>query len=409
MSKLWAVGLLFFCHQTLGEPEKVTAENKLKRCILSNGIDVLLHEDFRTPIVIVGIILHTGTFDVPLGQSGITYLISKNLISRSIYNQLRELGISWNVNVHERHTEIVAKMNPKHIDKFFQIICNNRYLPRDLEILKKKVVIRQKLAHSGFEDAVSNEIFANIRYENANVEEIFNEKRCLTISSDDVKAYFDQHYLTCHMSLIVCGAVGYKNLIKTLQSTICNLPRRLPIPPGSACINTIPKEVDILSKFIARSLQYFYRVPKEDLAYAQTFFYALSHRIFNYLEKSMAVISGYAISYVISNGDGVYQVALYPKLDVSLENLQQAYSVFVDRECKIPLESLPEIMREKNAFMQIWLADLNKVYSHIKENYLDGIDCEIDMSSPKQFNSLIEKILKNNLILKVKTQYRTDR
>jgi hypothetical protein len=34
-----------------------------KRYTLENGVDVTLHEDFRTPLAIVGIIFHTGSFD----------------------------------------------------------------------------------------------------------------------------------------------------------------------------------------------------------------------------------------------------------------------------------------------------------------------------------------------------------
>jgi hypothetical protein len=362
------------------------------------------------PVVLVGIIFHTGSFDVPLHKQGVANLIAENLISRDTYLKLKELGIFCEVKIHEKYTEIVAKMNPRHVKTFFQIIRNNRFVLENLEILKKQIIINQKLAHNCFGDAISNEISAHIQYKNSNINNVFNEKIFSSISAKDAEEYFDQYYQRCHQSIIVSGAIGHKNLIKAVESTLGGQPSRLPVSSDS-CINQIMKEIDIESKYVERSLRYFYKVPREDLILADSYFYIFNRQLFGFLEKAYPIIRNHECFYTVSSGDCIREIVLYPKSDVSLTDLQKMYEIFVDRICRqeISEETLSKIQFLRSYSKQFLSADLYAIYSKIKNDYLNQVEAEVEINNSRQFNQLSEKLLKNNPVLKITTRYRVDK
>ncbi|MDR1982542.1 MAG: hypothetical protein LBQ08_01960 [Holosporaceae bacterium] len=385
-------------------------ESKLKKFVLSNGIDVILYENFRMPVVIVGIIFHTGSSDTPTNKQGITKIIAENFIDEDAYTKLLDLGVSCEISVNGKYTEILATVNPQHMKSFFQIICENDFSIRDLDILKKQIIIDNRLIHNCFQDAISNEICANIKYKNSNIDNIVNEKAFLSISQDDVEKYFEQFYQKCHISLIVIGAIGHKNLIKSLQSTICYLDPRRPISDDS-CVNQISRFVHLENKYIGRSLHYFYKIPQEDLALADSFFYIFNHEVFRFFEKANQMISGYKCLDVITNGDRVQQIIFQPRFDVSLVDLQKAYEVFVDRICKqeISTDALAKIKLINDYDRQFLSGDLLGIYAKIKKDYLGKPYTKTEINNSQQFNAFCEKIFKHNLILKITTQYNPDK
>ncbi|MDR2646133.1 MAG: hypothetical protein LBC04_03110 [Holosporaceae bacterium] len=381
-----------------------------KKYTLENSVDVTLHEDFRTPLAIVGIIFHTGSFDEQLSQKGITELIAANFISRETHIKLLELGVSYQVNVYGSHTEIIAKINLRNIKEFLQIICKNDFSPNDLEIMKKQMIINNNLAHSCFEDAVANEIFANISYKGCNISAAFNERILSSISLEDMREYFRQHYEKCRLSVIVSGAIGEKDLRQALQSTVNNLPSRQS-HTASVCTNQIQKEIYIESKHIGRSVQYFYKIPSEDLVFAEAFFRIFHYELFNFFEKANQLISDYESFYVISSEDCIRQIVLCPKSDVSLATIRQMYDIFVERICKreIPTSIFLKIQQLKEFSNQFLLADLNAIYRKIKSDNLNGLNTEMSLKDSKLFNVLGKKFLKSNLILKIITRYKPDK
>jgi predicted Zn-dependent peptidase len=162
--------------------------------VLSNGVNIVLQENFRMPVVIVGVIFHTGFFHSPLHKRPITTLIAENFISDVSYMKLLDLGISYQVNVHGTYTEIVAEMNPKHLNRFLQIICENEFVVKDFEVQKKQLLIDGKLARDCHLNEVSSKILAEIHYKNYSANDTFNEAALATLTQKDVEKYFYQHY-----------------------------------------------------------------------------------------------------------------------------------------------------------------------------------------------------------------------
>jgi hypothetical protein len=382
-----------------------------KKCILTNGIEIVLQEDFRTPMVLIGLIYHTGTHDAPLRKQGIPAIIAANFISEKTHKELLNLGIFYEVNVKGRYTEILARMNPKDIKKFFQIICRNDFSLINWEVLKKQIIIDQRLAHVCFEDAVENKISAHIKYNGININNVFNKKIMSSISCADIKEYYIQHYEKCHLSLLVNGAITYKDLVKILQSTLETLPSRPQAAVGSMCSNQFFKEIYIQSKHIGRSIRYFYKISAADLTLAEAFFRVFYYKLFDFFEKANQLIFDYTIFNVISNGDKIWQVVLYPKSDVSLADLQIAYNVFTDSLCrqKIPPKKFSMIQMWSNFADQFLRSDMDEVYEKMKNDYFNEGCTKTEISNSTIFNALGEKFLKSSLILKIITSYKPDK
>jgi predicted Zn-dependent peptidase len=315
------------------------------------------------------------------------------------------------VSVHGKYTELLAVINPQHIKSFFQIVSENDFSVDNLEVIKKQMIVNSRLIHSCFQNAFSNEISANIKYKNLNIDNVMNEKVFLSISKDDVEKYFEQHYEKCHMSIVVVGAIGHKSLIKSFQSTLCALGARQPLMPGGHCTNQIFKHIHMENKYVVPLVQYFYKIPGEDLASADSFFQIFNHEAFKFFEKTNSMILGYKCLEVVTDGDRVQQVILLPKFNVSLVDLQKAYDVFVDRICKQEISAavLAKIKLISGYAEQFLSSDLPSTYSKIKNNYLSRLDARTAINSPSLFNSLGEKILKRNLILKITTRHKPDK
>jgi hypothetical protein len=385
-------------------------EKKVKKCVLSNGVDVILYEDFSMPAVIVGIIFHTGSFDAPKHQKMITSLIAQNFISDITHTRLLNSGISYKVNVHGFYTEIVAVMNPKHINKFFQTICDNEFIVKNFDLLKKRQLICEQLARSCHQNDISDKISTEIRYKNSDINNVFNESAFFSIKLQDVENYFERYYKKCHLSVVVSGAVGYKNLIKVMQSSVCNLPPRDSVS-NDLCENNMSKDVCIENKYVGRSVRYFYKISKEDLAAENSFFSVLNNELFGFFKKSGAAISDYCIVDEINSGDCVRQIVFYPKPDVSLEDFQRAYKIFTDRICarEITSDVFEKVKLTKSYLQQFLRTDLYSVYAKIKNDHLKKIDEETEIVDSKQFNSFCDKFFKQNLILKIITKYKPDK
>jgi predicted Zn-dependent peptidase len=403
-----AASFLLFFQQSFGVS---SWESGLRKCVLSNGVDVILHENFRMPVVVVGIIFHVGYFHAPISKQGVNDLVAANLIDQKSRMKLSDVGVLYEINSYGAHTEILAMMAPKHLKRFFQIISESSFSVKNLETLKKQMCVNNKLARYCFEDAVHNEIFSNIKYKNSNFGgAVFNEQALSAVSSADVKDFFEEHYKKCHLSVVICGAVGHKNLIKILQSTVCNLPPRRKVS-HDRCLDRIPKNITIESKYAGRSVRYFYKISKEDVPLFEAFSKILNYELFRFFEKTNKIIFDYKNHNIATNGDCICGIVFYPKSDVSLSDFQRAYEIFVHRLCgqEFSEDDLEKARRYADYSRQFLLGDLYDVYRRVKNDYLNGLNSETEIHNSKQFNSFAEKLFRQNLTLQIITRYRPDK
>src|SRR5438105_1106037 len=81
------------------EPVKVALE--VQRFVLANGLEVIFHEDHRTPVVAVNLWYHVGSKDEPAHRNGFAHLFehmmfqgSKNVGEDMFFKYLERAGAS---------------------------------------------------------------------------------------------------------------------------------------------------------------------------------------------------------------------------------------------------------------------------------------------------------------------------
>ncbi|MDR0677499.1 MAG: hypothetical protein LBF57_02395 [Holosporaceae bacterium] len=361
----------------------------------NGGVKIVLYEDFRKPeIALISVIFHASPRCG--NRYGILELVGENFISDKTNTELQKLGIPYHVDVDKDYVEISAEMNPKKIQKFFRILYDNDYELTDYEIKKKQIIIDNKVRHYSFEDAVPNEILANIGLYNL----IFNEKSLISISQNDIKEIFQQYYKKCPISVIACGAVNYKNFAELLPWK--DLPEfKMKKTPTT---DRPFREITIESRYLPRSVRYFYEISKEQQGLAKNFFRIFDYEAFKFFDKTKQMISGYS-RYVIT--DNVYQIVFYPKRDVSLDDLQTAYKVFINRLCNKAEFSILEAKLLRSYSDKLLQSSLVNMHSRIKADYLERPESEI--KSSEHFRFFCKKNFKLNSIFKIATKYKVSK
>lgn len=392
------------------------SEKKVKEFTLRNGINVILHEDFRMPIVLVGVIFHVGSVDAPIDKSGITEIVAANLINKKTHNSFIKSGISFETTAFCEYTEIFAKMNPKKIKEFFNQIC---FLFSDihvenLDMYKKQMIIENKLNNCSLNNALADNIFSNIDSRN-----ILNESSLLSITNDDVISFYAEKFQTCKVTIIVVGSVDYRNLIKTLRASISNISDR---KQKIITKNNNRKYRDILleSKYTRNSARYIYSLPSyENKKLEEVFLSVLHDEVFRFFCKNHSLLSYYNMENVFNRGDGVWLFSLFPKKDISINELQKFYNVFIKKMITIPLEPkrLSRIAALKKMETQILFSNLFAVYQNVKNAYMRKLDLtsiytisdDIKQSDSEMIRSFAEKFFHKDLFSTVITRFRSDK
>jgi predicted Zn-dependent peptidase len=307
-------------------------------------------------------------------------------------------------------------MNPRSMQDFFSIMCGimqNNINVKNLETYKKRAIIENKLAGYLKKNVVKENILSCI-----NRKMIFNAGTLLSINENDVRSFFHEKYRNCPMTIIVCGAVGYKNLIKSLQISISNMPDRK-ARAVDKLRNIDYREIAIANKYIANSVMYGYFVPREENhLFGSVFAEVMKAEIFRFLCRSRSMLHKFYMEDVFNCNDIVHMVSLYPKNDISIDQVQRIYNTFVKRLSLMGIE--PERLSEIATFVKlkcsVCFSDLYQVYDCIKNAYLAGQDINflhtlpdiIKTTNPDHVKSFADKILRHNLIIKMITRFKLD-
>jgi predicted Zn-dependent peptidase len=220
------------------------------------------------------------------------------------------------------------------------------------------------------------------------------------------------------MSVIVCGSVGHKNLMKELQTSIAKLPKRKgAIVAKYKCSTT--KDILISNKYCGNAIAYSYVIPREEnRKFGSVFFEIMSHEMFKFFCKSQSMLSSYGINNIFLCGNNVRLVSLCPKKDVSLDRTEKMYNLFINRMSSVAVSQqlLAEIAANVNLRNRVALSSLMDVYDAIKDAYLAGCDVNflhngsnaIKNADPKSVKSFAEKFLLKNPIAKITTRFKLD-
>ncbi len=232
---------------TAAPPEIAQEKSKL-----SNGLEVVLHEDHRTPIVTVNLWYHVGSKDEPAGKNGFAHLFehlmfqgSKHVPEDAYFRMLERAGAS----------DINGTTNTDRTNYFETVPPGQLELALWLESDRMGFLLDHvdQLTFAGQRDVVKNE--RRQRYENAPYglalmfirEQLFPKTHpyhLLTIGTpqdldaatlDDVKAFFRTWYVPSNATLVVAGDIDKaktKALVDKYFGPVrgAQVPARPPLP-----------------------------------------------------------------------------------------------------------------------------------------------------------------------------------
>jgi zinc protease len=218
-SAVFALSTVWASVSNAAPPEIAADKTKL-----DNGLEVILHEDHRTPIVTVNLWYHVGSKDEPAGKNGFAHLFehlmfqgSKHVPEDAYFRMLERAGAS----------DINGTTNTDRTNYFETVPPAQLELALWLESDRMGFLLEHvdQLTFAGQRDVVKNE--RRQRYENAPYglalmyirEHLFPKAHpynLLTIGTpqdldaatlDDVKAFFRQWYVPSNATLVIAGDI----------------------------------------------------------------------------------------------------------------------------------------------------------------------------------------------------------
>ncbi|MDR3151490.1 MAG: hypothetical protein LBT67_01390, partial [Holosporaceae bacterium] len=312
-------------------------EQQFRQCTLANGIKVVLHEDFKMNRLLIGIVFHAGNLDAPPNKFGIVDVIVQNIIPLQTYKKLRELGVDCEVHSDNFCVQIMASINPRRLKDFLDAMC--RIIPsisvRNLESYKKYAIAMQRLTSSFAGDAVENNIMAAIKFTNKCQQSFSSEKYLASIDAPEVENFYKIHFQKCPITIIACGAVGLKGLLKALRGSFSNLlPRRNYVAPEIQRTGSIYRDIRLENKYMSSGIIYGYLLnPEEDRLFGDIFSKLMGHEMFKYLKKMYPMANSSNIFDAVARSGCLKLVQLSPRSDVSLVSLDNVYRAFWKKIC----------------------------------------------------------------------------
>jgi zinc protease len=223
---------------------------------LANGLEVILHEDHRTPIVSVNIYYHVGSKDEPRGRNGFAHLFehvmfqgSKHVPEDKFFQILERAGA----------TDVNGTTNDDRTNYFETVPANRLELALWLESDRMGFLLdhADQATFESQRDVVKNERRQN--YENAPYglvgqfirSELYPEGhpyRLQTIGTpqdldaarlDDVKAFFRTWYVPNNASLVVAGDIDKKKTLELVEKFFG------PIPGAKIPARKAPPKVEL--------------------------------------------------------------------------------------------------------------------------------------------------------------------
>ena len=232
--------------QTAADPVALRVE----KTRLENGLEVILHEDHRTPIVSVNIWYHVGSKDETPGKNGFAHLFehvmfqgSKHVPEDTYFRYLERVGAS----------DVNGSTNSDRTNYHETVPSNRLELALWLESDRMGFLLSHvdQLTFAGQRDVVKNE--RRQRYENAPYglvgqyvrEHLYppgHPYRLLTIGTpkdldsatlDDVKAFFRSWYVPNNATLVVAGDIDKAKARALVDKYFGPIVGR-PLPPRNA-------------------------------------------------------------------------------------------------------------------------------------------------------------------------------
>ena len=299
-------------------------------------------------------------------------------------------------------------MHPKNLDNALKRIAKRVIATKDISYLKQQLLIENNIDKINDSTVLHDLKCGLLSRDSSSL--IFNEDELNNLNNEDVYSFLKQ-YNTCNIRIIICGSISYKGLMKSMRNSIHHMHKCNQLKSRETNLNSY-KTVYIEGKHRNNAIYLCY-LYSETFAKMQVYF-----AIFNaLLENKLMGEYQYIIDYNNEQHDTNLQIiSLYPKFDISLNELQKIWNVFVLNIINFDLSDVlkNEISMRQKLSENIATTNLDQIYFLIKNALLNNIDIknifdissEITKMNSNEFNDISKKILEKNLLLKIVEKYR---
>lgn len=195
-------------------------EIKFEKYELSNGLDVILHEDHSIPTVTVNIVYHVGSKNEKRGRTGFAHLFEHLMFEGSEHNTedftpwMESIGGNNNASTSEDVTTYYDTVPSNHLERVLWIEADRMgFLPpaitqEKLDIQRDVVKNerRQRLDNQPYAKAYELTLTAMYPPEHPYSWSVIGSMEDLAAASlDDVKEFFQTFYIPNNASLVIAG------------------------------------------------------------------------------------------------------------------------------------------------------------------------------------------------------------
>ena len=256
-----------------------------EKFMLPNGLTVIVHPDFSTPMAVVNVMYDVGARDENPDRTGFAHLFEHLMFGGSInipeYDEpLQMAGGENNAYTTNDLTNYYIQLPVENLETAFWLesdrMLSLAFSPESLEV-QRKVVCEE------FKEHYINKPYGDVWHKLRELSYTQHPYRWMTIGKelrhveeaqlDDVKNFFFKHYTPCNAILVVAGPVQTADVKALAEKWFGDIPsgtkyvRQLPKEP----VQTAPRRMDVTASV---PLDAFYKTwhvcGRQDAAYHAT-------------------------------------------------------------------------------------------------------------------------------------------
>ncbi|MBM3947270.1 MAG: insulinase family protein, partial [SAR202 cluster bacterium] len=216
----------------------------LKKITLSNGLDVILHEDHAVPLVAVNVWYHVGSKDEQPGRTGFAHLFEHIMFdgskhhNKSFFEPLQRVGGSLNGSTTRDRTNYWENIPANELELALWLESDRMGFLLDA-LDQKRFETERDVVHNERRQSYENRPYgmASIHMQSALFPlphpyhwSTIGEAADLNAATlDDVKSFFNKYYAPSNASLTIAGDIDPEATIRLVEKYFADLPPRVPV------------------------------------------------------------------------------------------------------------------------------------------------------------------------------------
>jgi len=255
------------------------------RFVLDNGLKVLVHEDYTTPMAVVNVLYDVGARDEDPEKTGFAHLFEHLMFGGSVnvpsYDEpLQRVGGENNAFTSNDITNYYITLPASNIETAFWLE-SDRML--SLAFSEKSLEVQRNVVCEEFKQRYLNQPYGDVWLKLRPLAYKSHPYRWATIGKDlahieqatidDVKGFFAKHYNPANAILVVGGAVNTEDVKELAEKWFGSIPRgekpvrKLPVEPEQ----TEPRREVVKADVPLNAIYMAFHMPaRKDTAYYET-------------------------------------------------------------------------------------------------------------------------------------------